>query len=423
MQQLQEQQPEQTEQQFDEIMLPVRTGASRRQRRLRMIQHHDMQDLKELQPSQDGVRPGRKEWRASRQGQQQLPQKSSPEEVASLSGSECTTNLHSDLARGTLDSLPDLGADTLDSLPSIVFDPTPECTPLNSPRRLEVADAAYAFSVCPPLQVFSPTSFYGLEGRMQVEATEGAVSQPLRELRQRTPQEGDCEELLRQLDASDGAVRALAMRLVTETAWPLAASSAGCRVVQRALDLASRSESIALVEQLKGRVVEASMCPNANHVLQKCVELLPPEHLHFVAEELQGQFAVAARHRYGCRVLERLIERKAYGTDALVAEVLADANQLCRHPFGNFVVQHVLKLGAPAQRRAIAEALHTDIQRLARHRVASHVVRCALTHAAAEDRHLLVRALTADPDDLADLAHHHCGSYVVRQLRKDVRRQ
>lgn len=170
-----------------------------------------------------------------------------------------------------------------------------------------------------------------------------------------------------------------------------------------------------------GNVLEASTCPNANHVLQKCVELLPPDKLQFIVEEVSSHVATMARHRYGCRVLERLIER-AWRTESLVDEVLADTSMLCCHPFGNFVVQHVLKLGTPMQRRSVVEILHTDIQRLTRHRVASHVVRCALANGQPEDRQRLVDALIADPA-FADLAHHHCGSYVVRELRKGKQRR
>eukprot|EP00434_Breviolum_minutum_P037886 symbB.v1.2.033594.t1/scaffold4196.1/size83517/2 len=120
-----------------------------------------------------------------------------------------------------------------------------------------------------------------------------------------------------------------------------------------------------------------------------------------------------------CRVLERLLEHcPTAQTAALIEEVLAGAPQLCRHTFGNFVVQHVLEHGTPEQKHHIVEVIHADVQRLARHRVASHVVRCALKHSAPEDRQKLVQAIRKDPADLADLAHHHCGSFVVREMRR-----
>merc|ERR1719203_600687 len=104
---------------------------------------------------------------------------------------------------------------------------------------------------------------------------------------------------------------------------------------------------------------------------------------------------------------------------SLTDKVLASAEQLCRHPFGNFVVQHLLEHGTPEQRRAVVDMLCADLQRLARHRVASHVVRSALKNASAEDKQRLVSNLSADAENLADLAHHHCGSFVVREMRRE----
>merc|ERR1719191_2367681 len=90
--------------------------------------------------------------------------------------------------------------------------------------------------------------------------------------------------------------------------WPLANSSEGCRVVQKAWEVAKGSEQNLLREALKGRVMEAVKSPHANHVLQKCIEVAPAAQLGFVIEEMRGQAAMTAKHRFGCRILERLIE-------------------------------------------------------------------------------------------------------------------
>jgi len=448
---LQDQQDQKTEEpdlNSEEMVLPVRTGASRRQRRLRMLQLRELQELEELQAQQEMSRPRRQEkktkmqpkisqwtqWFQPQDHHQIVPDEavrrkvpltplrlSKPPKLAGdgedtdTPGSDCSNHL---------------AADTMDSLPSCIFPPTPEHTPSNSPRLgADTLDSlpSITFPTLDSLPSIADTSLVtGSASHAKSDSMShmGAASSWAPSMsggvRPRHT-DAECDVLLRQLDADDLSERKQAIKSVTELAWPLAASTAGCRVVQHALDLATDSERVTLAEQLKGRVVEALMCPHANHVLQKCVELLPAESLQFVIDEMHDHVVVAARHRYGCRVLERLIER-AWQTESLVDDVLADTNQLCRHPFGNFVVQHVLKLGTARQKRSIVGTLHADIQRLARHRVASHVVRCALVNASEEDRQLLIGALTADPEDLADLAHHHCGSYVVRQLRKDVRR-
>mmetsp|Transcript_24291 Transcript_24291/g.64115 ORF Transcript_24291/g.64115 Transcript_24291/m.64115 type:complete len:291 (-) Transcript_24291:41-913(-) len=206
--------------------------------------------------------------------------------------------------------------------------------------------------------------------------------------------------------------------------WRLSRDPEGCRRVQSALeDAADDAARAALAQELRGHIWQAIRCRHANHVLQKCIELMPPDRLSFVLTEMKGHTVNAARHRYGCRVLERLIEHcPSWQTDDLVEELLVAASQLCRHTFGNFVIQHVLEHGTPLQRQRIAEVLHADVQRLARHRVASHVVRSALVHCSPDDRQRLVDAMQADAGELSDLAHHHCGSFVVREMRRELRK-
>jgi len=439
--QMQQQQPQPQQQQDTQVFLPVRTGASRRHRRMRMLQLKELQELEEFQEQHANMRsswhdkktkvstaPGQwSQWRQEDSGKR-FPPTSTRLSLAlkaalecrtedslkdtEAPSSECASNFPSDMAAGTLDSLP-----------SIVFPPTPESTPSNSPRH-HFAVSSESGAMLQPFQ--STVEFHIAATAFHSMPAQGVTSWTAKEKATRREDvplcnEAECEALLQQLDVGDDEEKERALSAVMELAWPMAASTASCRVVQRALEVAAPSKQVAIAEQLKGRVLEASMCPHANHVLQKCVELLPSESLEFILVELSGHVETVARHRYGCRVLERLMER-AWQIESVVNEVLVDANQLCRHPFGNFVVQHVLKLGTSIQKHSVVSTLHADIQRLARHRVASHVVRCALAHASSADKQCLVNVLTADAEDFADLAHHHCGSYVVRQLRKDVRR-
>jgi len=453
-------QKQQEQQQQPALMLPARTGASRRQRRLRLQQ---MREPHQAQPNQKYL--STQNWPQLRRQRQQQPQyQEEPMDKLPLSQLPCDIEvLESTMAEMRLQSLPSLQgvwkakmqgqvmsqcptADTLapssicvrtasssdkatessdcasevsdvgapNSMPSMVFPPTPESTPSNSPRYHNAGNIE-------PYNCGTMAFAFGLpfeQEQMMVVANydawqpQGVGGQPF--------SDAECEAMLRQLESGDACVRSV-ITSVTQVAWPLVSCATGSRVVQRVLDMATDAEQIAVADKLQGQVLEAVMCPHANHVLQKSIGLLPPERLQFILDEMSGHVAAAARHRYGCRVLERLIER-ASQTELLVAEVLANASTLSRHPFGNFVVQHVLKFGTPPQRHNVIDVLVSDIQRLARHRVASHVVRCALKHSSAEDKQALVVALSADADDLADLAHHHCGSYVVKQIRREMQR-
>jgi mRNA-binding protein PUF3 len=48
---------------------------------------------------------------------------------------------------------------------------------------------------------------------------------------------------------------------------------------------------------------------NANHVVQKCIEVCPPEGVQFVLDAFAGGAVGLSRHPYGCRVLQRIVEQ------------------------------------------------------------------------------------------------------------------
>jgi len=201
---------------------------------------------------------------------------------------------------------------------------------------------------------------------------------------------------------------------ITSKAWPMAAMRHGTRIVQKAFDVLESTDKVLLAEGLKGHVQEALESPHANHVLQKCVETMPPAQIRFVLEEMVGYGAFFARRRFGCRVIERLLEHcPGPYVASLIDEILADAEKLCRHPFGNFVVQHVLEHGTVEQQKQVADILRANILHLARHRIASHVVEAAFVHCACEDKQALVEAMGTDTTDLSRTRY---GSFVVREM-------
>ncbi|CAK0893103.1 unnamed protein product [Prorocentrum cordatum] len=128
----------------------------------------------------------------------------------------------------------------------------------------------------------------------------------------------------------------------------------GCRRVQQALDDARGPEACGrLAAELRGHVWDALRCPHANFVLQKCITTASPDACQFIVDELlqrgHGALAQAARHRYGCRIVERLLERcRPEQVEQIVDCILDDAVTLCMHPYGNYVAQHLLEHAAPA---------------------------------------------------------------------------
>jgi len=230
------------------------------------------------------------------------------------------------------------------------------------------------------------------------------------------------DTLLSDLDSNESETRKHAFQRVSEAFWSLAFNSKGCRVVQKAMDVGTPAYQVQLLENLPGFVYDAMQSPHANYVLQKFIEVIPPERIQFIVEEVQDNVLAIARHRFGCRILQRLLEHcTPWQTEQLINKVLPDAALLCRHQYGNFILQHILQYGSPNQRTAVAECVLADIMRLSKHRLASHIVCCALVNCSEKDVQRLTQAMLHDPSKFYQLSRSEYGSFVVREVNRAVR--
>jgi len=209
--------------------------------------------------------------------------------------------------------------------------------------------------------------------------------------------------------------------------WELSKSARYCRLVQHALELADEHGQLSLVSELKTRVIEATMDPHANHVLQRAVELMRPGAIRFVLEELmQHKRGVSdlAKHRYGCRVVERLIEHfPPQELAAMVSEMLADAKSLSGHPFANFVMQHLLEHGEQAQRKQLVIAISSsaeDLRWLAAHQYACSVLDKALSYCPVDDQRALAKKVLDISGLLPEMAVQRGGFAATQRLFKVI---
>merc|ERR1711988_1627959 len=231
------------------------------------------------------------------------------------------------------------------------------------------------------------------------------------------------ETALVDLESGDIEKRQRIFKWVTEAFWPLAFNKQGCRLVQKAMDVGTPAYQAQLLENLPGYVYDALQSPHANYVLQKFIEVVsPPEKLQFIVQELQGNVLYVARHRFGCRILQRLMEHCApWQLKEMIDKVLTDTAALCRHQYGNFILQHILQYGSPSQRHVIAECVLADVMRLSKHRLASHIVSCALVNCSREDIQRLTDAVLEDSGKLYQLSCREYGSFVVREVKRAVK--
>ncbi|CAJ1366785.1 unnamed protein product, partial [Effrenium voratum] len=122
--------------------------------------------------------------------------------------------------------------------------------------------------------------------------------------------------------------------------WEYSQDSVGCREVQDAMDKCDEATLVRMATELKDHVWDAACCPHANHVLQKCILALRPGKLQFIIDVFVHQRLVvqAARHKYGCRIIQRLIERcPSEQIEGLLRCLMKEAPLVSCHAYGNYV--------------------------------------------------------------------------------------
>lgn len=199
--------------------------------------------------------------------------------------------------------------------------------------------------------------------------------------------------------------------------WTLSQDPQGCRQIQKVLDEVNSAKKLQLALELRGHVMSALRCPQANFVLQKLIMVLQPAEYQFVIDELlrKGPHSVvqAARHKYGCRIVQRIFDRSPLTqVRGLLDGLMTDAAATCIHPFGNYVMQYILEQGPGEYRGQILQALKESTASLSADAHTVAVLLRALRCGEHGDKVALSRALQQRPELLANMQRLRHGNVV-----------
>lgn len=107
-----------------------------------------------------------------------------------------------------------------------------------------------------------------------------------------------------------------------------------------------------------------------------------------------------AKHKFGCRVLERMIEHfpsaKTYPAWAqFLDRLLENAAIHCYHSFATFIMQHLMEHGTEEHKRVIAQAVTQELERAASDSHASGVLDKALCFLSVQEQLKLASEILA----------------------------
>jgi hypothetical protein len=197
----------------------------------------------------------------------------------------------------------------------------------------------------------------------------------------------------------------------------------GCRVVQRAFQKArlvandgegTMDYTRMLVAELRGHVLDLLSSKYGNFTLSEAIEQLPSA-LAFVVDEISHVVGEVARHPFGCRVLESLIDHGCAPVH-VIQKLLREVNALICNDYGIYILISILKRGDPSHNHSIARAICRKTYHHARAKKASKVVDKALVYCDDADKRTIAINLLADPESLLQIAMCEGGCFVVKEL-------
>lgn len=77
-----------------------------------------------------------------------------------------------------------------------------------------------------------------------------------------------------------------------------------CNCTVQAIEVVDLDQKIKMVEELDGNVMRCVRDQNGNHVIQKCIECVPEDAIHFIVSTFFDQVVTLSTHPYGCRVIQ-----------------------------------------------------------------------------------------------------------------------
>jgi hypothetical protein len=202
----------------------------------------------------------------------------------------------------------------------------------------------------------------------------------------------------------------------------------GTRSVQKIVELCAIDEQEAKnkgpLEESAASVLTQSLAPAAarlcidshgNHVIQRILLRLGPDHAQFIFDAVAASVGDVARHRHGCCVIQRCLDSHPSPARAhLVRRIVEKSLELMQDAYGNYVVQYVLDVCSDEDVAAVCESVVGKVNLLAIQKFSSNVMEKCLERCSDQVKELYLREMS-DPERIRELMMDPFGNYVVQR--------
>lgn len=228
-----------------------------------------------------------------------------------------------------------------------------------------------------------------------------------------------CKEVVARLASADQVEQHQMLMWLLKALPQLALTKGGCRVVQKFFEVTGGADRDLIITELKDYIVDLYESPHGNFVLSRAVEVLPAAKNAFIISALLGRGISVCKHRFGCRVVCRLMEHCTEDQiGPLLDEILPEVGMLAHDDYGNYIVQAALEHASEGRQLAMQAQLLPSFASLAMHKDGSRVAERLLDYCSFEGRSVAIRALLQAGGEcsLVEVASSRYGCYVIAQL-------
>uniref|UniRef100_A0A0E0BUE2 PUM-HD domain-containing protein n=1 Tax=Oryza glumipatula TaxID=40148 RepID=A0A0E0BUE2_9ORYZ len=199
----------------------------------------------------------------------------------------------------------------------------------------------------------------------------------------------------------------------------------GCRVVQRAVELSDLDQKIQIAKELNSNIMKCIHDPNANHVVQKCIEHVPPRFIQFFVESMYGRVVELSVHPYGCRVIQRILEYfDSSIQEIFLEEIIEEVYYMAKDQYANYVVQNILQHGKALVRSAIIKKFIGRVVAMSKQKFASNVIEKCLIFGSYDEKQKIINEVigttdlvrSGETEALVVMVNDQYANYVVQKV-------
>ncbi|XP_053443469.1 pumilio homolog 2 isoform X2 [Nycticebus coucang] len=156
----------------------------------------------------------------------------------------------------------------------------------------------------------------------------------------------------------------------------------GCRVIQRILEHCTAEQTLPILEELHQHTEQLVQDQYGNYVIQHVLEHGRPEDKSKIVSEIRGKVLALSQHKFASNVVEKCVTHASRAERALLIDEVCCQNDgphsalytMMKDQYANYVVQKMIDMAEPAQRKIIMHKIRPHIATLRKYTYGKHIL-------------------------------------------------